>query len=76
MAKKIHSDDNLVAVIVHEFFERNRNYPTLTKITACFNISVGLIRTCCVRGDRKDLTKLANQFHKELIKEIDSLCEE
>ena len=73
--KKIHEDDHLVASIVSDFFDRNKDYPTLTKITACFNISVGLFRVCCVRGSKKQLIKLSNEFHKELLKEIDFLCE-
>lgn len=76
MKKKSPIYDNIVGCMVSDFFDRNREYPTLSKITACFNISIGLFRACCVRGDRKGLIRLANQFHRELMKEIDLLCED
>lgn len=70
MSQKIEQDDELVSFIVNDFFFRNKDYPTKTKITACFNIAVGLFRLCCVCGEKKDVIKLAELFHKELIKEI------
>lgn len=76
MTKKTHPDDHIVGYIVSEFLQMNKYYPTLTKLTACFNISVRLIRVCSVCGDKKDLLKLANQFHKELVKEIEDLNSE
>jgi hypothetical protein len=75
MTKKTHPDEHLVASIVNDFRIRYKDYPTLTKITACFNICIGLFRLCCVCGDKKDVTKLANQFHRKLLKEIERFGE-
>lgn len=53
MSEKIEEDDGLVAFIVNDFIFRNKDYPTKTKITACFNIAVGLFRLCCVCGEKR-----------------------
>lgn len=68
--------DSAVAQMVSSFFGANAEAPTLDKITACFNISLGLFRACCVRGSKRDVLRLANQFHKGLVKEINSLYED
>jgi len=64
------NDDHLVASIVSQCREIMREYPTVTQMTACYNLINGVFRLFCVRGDSKDLKKLAKQIYDGLIEEI------
>ena len=56
------NDDHLVAEIVSKCREIMKGVPTQTKMTACFNLTLGVFRLFCVRGDKKDLENMADEF--------------
>ena len=45
-------DDAIVASLVHDFRKIARLSPTISQITACYNILCGLLNLCAVNGDK------------------------
>ena len=66
----IHRDDVLVAELVHMFRELSSEYATVTKMTACYNITIGLFRLFSVSGDKDYVEGLAKSFGKGILKEV------
>jgi len=64
------NDDHLVASIVSQCREIMDGYPTVTKMTACYNLLSGVYRLFCVRCDHEALKILAEQIYDGLINEI------
>ncbi len=71
----INPDDQLAALIVDRFMESDKDFPTLTKITACYNIVIRLLTLCSVSGREEDLVQIANEFHDGLLTHIADLYE-
>jgi len=65
------SDDHLVAEIVSKCREIMKGFHTQTKMTACFNLTVGVFRLFCLQGSKKDLENMADEFAIGMKNEID-----
>lgn len=66
-------DDILAARAVSAFYNATTDIHTLTKITACYNIMIGLINLCSVCGQKKDIIKLINEYHEALLEHIETI---
>ncbi len=64
------NDEYLAASIVYQCREIMEGYPTVTKMTACYNLILGVFALFCVRGSPEDLKELAKQIHEGLMAEI------
>lgn len=60
------SDDYLVNEIVTECLEIMRGYPTVTKMTACYNLTERILRLFSIQGDKEDVTKMIDVFHEQI----------
>jgi hypothetical protein len=69
-------DEHLAIKIITETREIMMGYPTLTNVKACYNIMCGLLNLCSIRGTKKGLTKIANDFHKGMLEHIESLYDD
>lgn len=67
--------DQYVAGLIARIRDVSSGYPTLVRITASFNVTVGLFTLCSVSGKKKDVLKLANDFHRGLVDHIEGLYE-
>lgn len=68
-------NDHLVANIVFECLHVMRDYDTITKMTACYNLTERILRLFAVCGEKKDLQRFVKQFHKDMLKYIDEYYE-
>lgn len=59
-------DDHLVANIVTECLHIMNGYPTLTKMTACYNLTERILRLFSIQGSKEEVTKLIDAFHDEI----------
>lgn len=64
------SDDHIIAAAVSECREIMRDMPTRAKLTACYNLTLGVFRLFCVCGEKKDLELLADEFARGMKEEI------
>jgi len=71
IGQKNMDDDHLVAPIVSECLHIMKGYPTITKMTACYNLTSRILRIFCVQGEKDDVITLINQFHDEIKKQIE-----
>jgi hypothetical protein len=69
-------DDPLIASYVTEIRKMTKDVSTSSKLTICYNLMLGILRLFCVLGDKKDVLKLADEFHAGLIEEIESMYDE
>lgn len=65
-------DDHLVASLVSQCRDIMQGQPTVSKMTACYNLTSGVVRLFCVQGEKKDVIDLVNEFHKGLLEQIDN----
>lgn len=65
------NNDNLVARAVFDCLHVMRDYDTITKMTACYNLTSCILRLFCVQGEKNDVMALIDQFHEELKKQIE-----
>ena len=65
-------DDRHVALILRDCLPIMSNYPTLTALTASYNLLMRKFSLCCVHGERKTLEKLAKQIYNSLLEEIET----
>ena len=69
-------DDHLVAQIVVQCLHIMREYPTRTKLTACYNLTERVLRLFTIQGDKEWVNELIDQFHDGIKKEINQMYEE
>lgn len=69
-------DSYIAAQIISDIRTIMNGYPTLTNITACFNVMAGLLNICSVRMRKKSLIKIADDFHQGMVDHIETLFEE
>jgi hypothetical protein len=65
------NDDHLAASIVSECREIMKDYPSVTKMKACYNLMYGVFNLFKVRGDPKHLKCMAKQIYNGLCERID-----
>ena len=58
--------DHSAARIVTECLHVMRNYCTVTKLTACYNLTERILRLFAVQGAKEDVTKLIDTFHEQI----------
>ena len=69
-------DDHLVGRIVIECLHVMRDYPTRTKLTACYNLTERILRLFTIQGDKDWVSELNDQFHEGIKKELDEIYED
>lgn len=70
-------DDDLVAHYVTVFLEIMRDCPMAkTKINVCYNLTARILRLFCICGDKEDVVRLIDEFHKGLKESIEELYEQ
>ena len=67
---KIGYDDDIVAIIVCQCLQIMRDYPTTTKLTACYNLTERILRLFTIQMNENDVIELINDFKKCLIDDI------
>lgn len=67
------SDDHLVAIIVSECLQVMSNYPTITKLTACYNLTERILRLFAVQGKKEDVNRLIDEFYDGIKKEMERM---
>ena len=65
------NDENLAAVAVSKCRMIMDGLATETKMTVCYNLTLGVFRLFCVCGEKKDLQNIADQFAEGMKEEID-----
>lgn len=73
---KYDCDEHLVISIVAQCRDIMHEYPTVTNMTACYNLTIGVLRLFMVCGSKKDVRKLIDKFHKGLLAELDKCMKE
>lgn len=64
-------DDHLVATIVSQCLHLMQGYDTITKMTACYNLTSRILRLFCIQGGKKDVLILVDKFHQGIKDQID-----
>lgn len=65
-------DDHLVGSIVSQCLLIMRNYPTITNMTACYNITERILRLFSVCNSKEYVLSLIEEYHagiKECVEE-------
>lgn len=70
------SNDHLVASNVVECLHVMKNDDAFTKLTTCFNLTERILRLYCVRGDKKWVMSLLDEFYDKTKEMIEELAEE
>lgn len=70
-----HDDDHLVARCVAECLQVMRDYDTITKMTACYNLTERVLRLFAVQGEKEDIIELVKEFHEGIMKIIEGYYE-
>lgn len=68
---KIYNDDHLVAKIVTDCLHVMNGYDTITKMTACYNLTERVLRLFAIQGAKEDVNNLIDEFHNEIKKNIE-----
>ena len=70
---KTEMDDHIVASIVAECLEVMRKHTsyTVSKMTACYNLTERTLRLFSIQGSKEDLHAFIDEFHERLKKDID-----
>jgi len=70
-----YNDDHIIADIVTQCLHVMRSYPTLTKMTACYNLVERILRLFSVQGSKEDVKGLMNEFHKNIMQSVEEYYE-
>lgn len=67
------NNDALIAAMVLKMRGTTEGFPTLDRITACYNLLHGFFSLCSVYGKKEDLKKVAVELHDALMEHIEDL---
>jgi len=68
-------DDIIILGMVSKCLDVMRGYSSLSKLTACYNLTERVLRLFSIQGSKEDVTKMINEFHQEIIKCVDEYYE-